>query len=103
MGVVRREIRKAIRKAYPDALRWSTTNNNDAHGAFLAITACFDHVLPYSRGGMTTLENMVLACWPCNNGRMSLTLTEAGLLDPRDRPPKPAPGWEQWDGLATFR
>jgi hypothetical protein len=45
---------------------------------------------------------MILCCWPCNSGRASLTLAEVQLLDPRDRLPRPAPGWEQWDGLAAF-
>lgn len=29
-------------------------------------TATIDHVLPESRGGKTTWENCVTACWPCN-------------------------------------
>jgi len=102
IGVVRRKIRDAIRKAYPDAVRWGATNKGQ-HAGFQAMTACFDHLLPYSRGGATSLENMILACWPCNNGRTSLTLAEVELLDPRDRTPRPAPGWEQWDGLSAFR
>lgn len=102
IGVVRREIRNAIRKEYPDALRWGSTNK-DTHAGFAAMTACFDHVLPYRRGGATTLDNMVLCCWPCNNGRASLTLAEVDLLDPRDRATQPGLGWESWDGLTSFR
>jgi len=101
VGVVRREIRTAIRKEYPSALRWGAANR-DQHAGFQAMTACFDHLRPYSRGGTTNLQNMILACWPCNNGRASLTLAEVGLLDPRDRLPGPAPGWEEWDGLSHF-
>jgi HNH endonuclease len=101
IGVVRRETRATIRKEYPDALRWGA-KVDEMHAGFMAMTASFDHVLPYSRGGATDLENVVLCCWPCNNGRANLTLAEVGLLDPRDRAPAPAPGWEAWDGLARF-
>jgi 5-methylcytosine-specific restriction endonuclease McrA len=72
------------------------------HAGFMAMTACFDHLRPYSRGGATDLENMVLCCWPCNNGRADLTLAEVELLDPRGRLPGPGLGWEQWDGLTAF-
>lgn len=102
IGVVKREVRKEMRSAYPDALRWGPANR-DMHAGFQALTACFDHLLPYSRGGETSLDNMVLCCWPCNSGRASLTLAEVDLLDPRDRSPQPAPGWERWDGLSRFR
>jgi 5-methylcytosine-specific restriction endonuclease McrA len=73
------------------------------HAGVMAMTACFDHLLPYSRGGATDLDNVILCCWPCNNGRGSLTLAEVGLIDPRERAPAPGPGWEAWDGLARFR
>lgn len=102
IGVVRREIRMAIRNAYPDALRWGS-RNDEMHAGFMAMTACFDHVLPYSRGGETSIENVVLCCWPCNSGRASLTLNEVGLLDPRERQPAPGSGWERWNGLTRFR
>ena len=94
-------MRATIRHEYPNALRWGP-RNDDMHAGFTAMTACFDHVRPYSRGGETDLENMVLCCWPCNNGRADLTLAEVGLLDPRDRPRGPRGGWERWDGLAAF-
>src|ERR1700755_1995904 len=38
------------------------------------------------RGG-NELENIVITCAPCNNGRSNLTLAEAGLADPRLRAP----------------
>lgn len=102
IGVVRREKREAIRLAYPDALRWGG-KNKDKHAGFIAMTACFDHVLPYRRGGSTNLENIILCCWPCNSGRADRTLKEVGLSDPRERPPTPRTGWEGWNGLKDFR
>lgn len=33
-----------------------------------------DHVTPYSKGGLTTLENLVTACRPCNTGKAAKEL-----------------------------
>lgn len=38
-----------------------------------------DHVLPISRGGTNTWQNVVAACSPCNNRKGSRTPEEAGL------------------------
>jgi len=38
-----------------------------------------DHVLPRSRGGASTWENLVACCFSCNNRKGSRTPQEAGL------------------------
>jgi 5-methylcytosine-specific restriction endonuclease McrA len=38
-----------------------------------------DHVLPRSRGGKDSWENLVVACTPCNNKKGSRTPDEAGM------------------------
>lgn len=38
-----------------------------------------DHVHPWSRGGTDTEDNLVLACWGCNNRKRARTLEEAGM------------------------
>lgn len=38
-----------------------------------------DHVLPRSRGGRTTWENLVAACGPCNRRKGDRTPAEAGM------------------------
>jgi 5-methylcytosine-specific restriction endonuclease McrA len=48
----------------------------------------FDHVLPRSRGGKTTWENIVSACKPCNRQKADNTPEEAGMKLLR-RPRKP--------------
>jgi 5-methylcytosine-specific restriction endonuclease McrA len=39
----------------------------------------YDHVLPRSRGGKTTWDNIVLACSSCNLGKGDKTPNEAGM------------------------
>lgn len=46
----------------------------------------FDHVLPRSRGGVTSWENVVAACSPCNLKKANKSLKQAGMR--LDRPPK---------------
>jgi len=95
--VIRAEVRKRMRAAYPDALRWGT-RNSDQHAAFQALWLTYDHLVPHARGGTNDPENLVVACQPCNCGRSNLTLEEAGLSDPRER----EPGRSSWDGLERF-
>ena len=46
----------------------------------------FDHVVPRSRGGRTTWENVVAACSRCNLRKANLTLRQAGMS--LARPPR---------------
>ena len=39
----------------------------------------FDHVLPRSRGGLTTWENVTTACSPCNLRKGDRRLAESGM------------------------
>jgi 5-methylcytosine-specific restriction endonuclease McrA len=48
----------------------------------------FDHVLPRSRGGRTTWENIVTCCVPCNAEKADRTPEQAGMKLVR-RPAKP--------------
>jgi 5-methylcytosine-specific restriction endonuclease McrA len=49
----------------------------------------FDHVLPRSKGGRTTWENIVTACAPCNLKKGGRTPREAGM-PPRRAPHRPS-------------
>jgi 5-methylcytosine-specific restriction endonuclease McrA len=95
--VIRGEVRKRIRSAYPDALRWGPTNV-EQHAAFQLMWAQYDHVLPHARGGNNELDNVLITCAPCNFGRWHYTLEEVGVLDPRTRKPVQS----TWDGLERF-
>jgi len=48
----------------------------------------FDHVIPRSRGGRTTWENIVTACAPCNLAKGGRTPREAHML-PHRHPRRP--------------
>jgi HNH endonuclease len=96
--VIRREVRVRVSKFYPLALTWGS-RNVEQHAAFQAMWAQYDHVVPHAKGGQNELGNMVLTCAPCNFGRMSNSLEEVGLLDPRTRQPVRS----LWDGLERFR
>jgi 5-methylcytosine-specific restriction endonuclease McrA len=41
---------------------------------------CIDHVLPQSRGGEHTPDNLVTACKPCNSRKRNRTPEEAGMV-----------------------
>lgn len=80
--VIRPEVRQYFRKRYPEEVAWGKTVETQ-HAAFQCMWLQFDHLLPHCRGGDNALENIVITCAPCNFGRMSSTLEEVGLVDPR--------------------
>ena len=96
--VIRPEVRRKIKAAYPDALSWGRKNATQ-HAAFQVMWLQYDHLLPFARGGPNDIENMVIACAPCNFSRMNWLLEEVGLLNPREREPIRS----SWDGLERFR
>jgi 5-methylcytosine-specific restriction endonuclease McrA len=46
---------------------------------FPARELTFDHVVPRSKGGKTTWENIVMACWPCNDAKGGRSPYEADM------------------------
>jgi 5-methylcytosine-specific restriction endonuclease McrA len=62
-------------------------SNEHAHGTLRAFYNSFDHVIPVSRGGHTSLENLVTACYPCNFGKDNYTLDQLNLQSPFSSPP----------------
>ena len=56
-----------------------------------------DHVIPRSRGGEHSWENVVAACRPCNSRKENRFLHETDLRL-RRRPEAPQPGWVVTNG-----
>jgi hypothetical protein len=97
--VIRKQVREYIRAQYPEVPIWGR-KNCEQHAALQCMWAQYDHLLPHSRGGKNTLENLVVTCAPCNYGRMQYTLDEAHLQNPLERAPKVGP-WEDLENLLT--
>ncbi len=68
--------------------------------AFPAHELTFDHVMPRSRGGRTTWENVVSACAPCNLRKGGRVPTKAGM-SPRRTPRQPTV-WELQESGRAF-
>lgn len=94
LDLICRATLNRIKKNYPDVVGWKGPEVRK-HALLRVVAAQFDHLLPHSRGGRTTLDNMVMTCAPCNYGRGSWTLEECRLNDPLSRPVVRA----DWDGL----
>ena len=60
----------------------------------------FDHVIPRSRGGRTSWENVVAACGPCNLRKGSKLPRECNML-PRQVPRQPT-SWELQENGRSF-
>lgn len=59
------------------------------HGKFKTQSLTFDHVMPRSRGGRTSWENIVTACQACNIRKGSRTPQEASMY-PKKEPVQPS-------------
>lgn len=100
MPLVRAEVRKEICRLYPSFARWTSTRETDQHRGLQVMWLQYDHVLVHSRGGQTSLENMVIACPACNFGRDRYCLEEVRFSDPRTHPRAPVwDGYNNWSGL----
>lgn len=98
--LVRPEVRKFLKKLYPEAVRWTGARARDQHRGLQVMWAQYDHVVVHSRGGPTTLDNLVMTCPACNFGRDRYMLSEVGLRDPRTHPRSPTwSNWGTWEGL----
>ena len=52
-------------------------------------TLTFDHILPKSKGGKTTWENVITACSQCNSSKGNKTLEESKFI-PKRKPFEPS-------------
>lgn len=88
-------LRERVRRAEP-VVRFSRANvyARDGYrcqycgGSFSASRLTFDHVMPRSRGGLTSWTNIVTACSECNRRKANRTPSEAGMRL-RSKPVRP--------------
>lgn len=97
LPVIAAELRKRISSDYPDSVPWGSSNK-DQHAAFQALWLQYDHVVPASYGGESSLDNLVVSCAGCNYGKRNYHIDELGLFDPRER----ARVESDWDGLVSY-
>jgi 5-methylcytosine-specific restriction endonuclease McrA len=79
-------LRKAFRR-HAKPVKFSRVNiyARDGYRCQYCGTKCtidgltYDHVLPRSRGGRTTWENIVSCCYACNSAKANRTPTEARM------------------------
>lgn len=98
--LIRAEVRKTLNALYPEAARWTGIRANEQHRGLQVMWLQFDHVVVHSRGGETSMENLIVTCPACNYGRDRYMMSEVGLRDPRVNPRPPY--WnnrENWNGL----
>lgn len=97
--VVHADIRKLAHRLYPDAVPWEPYDVTKQHSGFACLWLQFDHVVPHSHGGRSSLDNVVISCALCNFGKDKYTLLQLNLADPRLTPPVPS----KWDGFNRLR
>ena len=98
--LVRAEVRKTLTQLYPEAARWTGSRESQQHRGLQVMWLQFDHVVVHSRGGQTTMENLIITCPACNFGRDRWMMAEVGLRDPRLH--LRSPSWQrrhEWEGL----
>jgi 5-methylcytosine-specific restriction endonuclease McrA len=67
------------------------------HRGLARAEATFDHVIPRAQGGVTSWENIVIACVPCNQRKAGRT-PEQARMRLSTRPQKPT----QWPDTVTL-
>ena len=98
--LIRAQVRKKLNQLYSDAARWTGQLAAQQHRGLQVMWLQYDHVVVHSRGGETSIDNLVVTCPACNFGRDRFTLEEVGLRDPRTHIRMPSwEGWRAWQGL----
>ena len=68
---------------------------SESHILFWVYSASCDHIVPHARGGPTDRDNLVTACYSCQDAKNVYLNEEAGyVLQPRSD--------VEWDGLAHY-
>lgn len=84
MRVIDRKALLKIEKLLGPSIFKVKGTNQQRHGVVLVFRATIDHVKPLSRGGRTSLNNLVTSCWSCNYGKLNATLKQIQIQNPFD-------------------
>ena len=77
---LKRMVRIPYRGAVPATRFGVLTRDNNSCGYCGAHADTIDHIMPRSRGGQNTWQNLVGACRPCNHKKSNRTPDEAGMI-----------------------
>lgn len=80
---------------YPDVFPYHPNGAfGKGHLIYWTHQSCCEHVVPVARGGTSNPDNVVTACWLCNQAKRNALIEELGwdLMPPTER---------DWDGLST--
>jgi hypothetical protein len=93
---VPRSILVAVHDVFPDAVPYNQHYaRGKIHPVFWALAPEADHVIPHSRGGLTTLENLTTLHAACNTRKADALAHDLPVS-------RLAPADERWDGLTSF-
>jgi 5-methylcytosine-specific restriction endonuclease McrA len=95
--LISQEFLKTFIKRLNSPLFSRGETNLNTHGIIHLTWPVADHVIPWNKGGRTSLDNLVSSCAPCNYGKDGYTIEQLGLIDPFTRPAKIS----DWDGFNT--
>ncbi len=95
--LISQEFLKTFIKRLNSPLFSRGETNLNTHGIIHLTWPVADHVIPWNKGGRTSLDNLVSSCAPCNYGKDGYTIEQLGLIDPLTRPAKIS----DWDGLSV--
>jgi 5-methylcytosine-specific restriction endonuclease McrA len=95
--LISQEFLKTFIKSLKSPLFSRGETNLNTHGIIHLTWPVADHVIPWNKGGRTSLDNLVSSCAPCNYGKDGYTIEQLGLIYPLTRPAKIS----DWDGLSV--
>lgn len=94
--VVPTQIMRLVSETFPDQFPYHPNwRAGHTHPAITSRSPNLDHVVPWAKGGGNDPENLVCACWVCNQIKGDLSLQQLGWKL------RPIPETD-WDGLVRY-
>jgi hypothetical protein len=91
--VIPTQIMRLVSEVFPDEFPYHPNwKGGETHPAIASRSPSLDHVVPWTKGGTNDPENLVCACWICNQIKGDLTHEQIGWEL------RPIPETD-WDGL----